>query len=80
MSVFLRRAARNCVVPKVGSRIADRNLIVMTAQQNAAFAELLEAWNRREDVRSSGADVRDLGAARVALEDARWKMFRILPH
>lgn len=53
-------------------------MIVMNAQQDTAFAELLRAWNRREDIRSSNADVRALGAARVALEDARSGMFRTL--
>jgi hypothetical protein len=48
----------------------------MTTKQNAALVELLRAWHRREDVRSSGADLCELGAARIALEDARSAMFR----
>jgi hypothetical protein len=54
-------------------------MIVMNAQQNAALANLLVAWNHREDVRSSAADVRELGSARVALETARSAMSRALP-
>jgi len=50
----------------------------MTTKQNAALVELLRAWNRREDVRSSGADVYELGVARIALEDSRSAMFRTL--
>jgi hypothetical protein len=50
----------------------------MTAQQNAAFVELVQAWKHRHSLRSSGADVRDLGAARAALEDARGEMSRTL--
>ena len=53
-------------------------MIVMTAQQNAAFVELVQAWKHRHSLRSSGAQVGDLGAARIALEDARAEMSRSL--
>jgi hypothetical protein len=53
-------------------------MIVMTAQQNAAFVELVQAWKQRHSLRSSAADVRDLGAARIVLEDARGEMSRSL--
>ncbi len=53
-------------------------MIVMTAQQNAAFVELVQAWKHRHSLRASGADVRDLGAARITLEDARAEMSRSL--
>lgn len=56
-------------------------MIVMTALQNTAFVELVRAWKHRDALRTSGADVRDLGTARAALEDARGEMSRILaPH
>jgi hypothetical protein len=53
-------------------------MIVMTAQQNAAFVELVQAWKHRHSLRSCGAQVSDLGAARIALEDARAEMSRSL--
>ena len=53
-------------------------MIVMTAQQNAAFVELVQAWKQRHSLRSSGAQVGDIGAARIALEDARAEMSRSL--
>lgn len=46
----------------------------MTAQQNAAFASLVSAWKRREDLRNAGAEIRELGRARIALDDARAQM------
>lgn len=42
----------------------------MTAHQNHAFQQLLTAWRRREDARTSGS-VADLVAARSSLDSAR---------
>ena len=55
-----------------------RTLIAMTAQQNHAYAKLVAAWKRREDLRSAGAEVHELGAARIALDEARNDMSRTL--
>ena len=44
----------------------------MNALQNHAFGQLLTAWHRREDARY--ADVRQLAAARLALDGARAHM------
>jgi hypothetical protein len=35
------------------------------------FKELLEAWNRHEDLRRNGAAVNDLAASRFALDRLR---------
>ena len=66
------------MVVKAGPGATLRILNHMTTKQNAALVELLRAWNRREDVRSSGADVYELGIARIALDDSRSAMFRTL--
>ncbi|MDX2379254.1 MAG: hypothetical protein QNM02_05805 [Acidimicrobiia bacterium] len=50
----------------------------MNAPQNAAYSNLVEAWSRRQDLRTAGTDVPHLGAARIELEDARQEMFRSL--
>ncbi len=50
----------------------------MTAQQNASFAKLVDAWKRREDLRAAGAEIRELGRARIALDAARAEMARAI--
>mgnify|MGYP001813876816 CR=1 FL=1 len=42
----------------------------MTAHQNSAFQQLLAAWRRREDARSTGS-LTELADARTALDSAR---------
>ena len=46
----------------------------MNAQQNAAFELLVSAWERREDLRNAGAEISELGRARIALDAARDEM------
>ena len=46
----------------------------MTAQQNAAYESLVSAWKRREDLRNAGAEISELGRARIALDAARAEM------
>jgi hypothetical protein len=50
---------------------------VMTAQQNIAYSTLVQAWKRRDDLRHSHADIRDLAAARRQLDGARIEMARV---
>jgi hypothetical protein len=45
----------------------------MNALQNSAFFELLSAWRRREEARST-ASISDLASARISLESARANM------
>jgi hypothetical protein len=66
------------VIQKVVGVGRLRTLIAMTAQQNHAYAKLVAAWKRREDLRSAGAEVHELGAARIALDEARNDMSRTL--
>ena len=49
----------------------------MTAHQNFAFQQLLTAWRRREDARST-SEFADLAAARVTLDSARNDMHAAL--
>lgn len=49
----------------------------MTAFQNDAFQQLLSAWRRREDVRSTET-IADLTDARVSLDSARSNMKSVL--
>lgn len=49
----------------------------MTTHQNFAFQQLLAAWRRREDARSTG-NLADLADARVSLESARNDMHSTL--
>jgi hypothetical protein len=46
----------------------------MTAQQNQAFSKLVQAWKRREEVRSRGIDLAALVEARRELDVARLEM------
>jgi hypothetical protein len=66
------------VIQKVVSVGRFRTLIAMTAQQHHAYAKLVAAWKRREDLRSVGAEVHELGAARIALDEARNDMSKTL--
>jgi hypothetical protein len=66
------------VIQKVVSVGRFRTLIAMTAQQHHAYAKLVAAWKRREDLRSAGAEVHELGAARIALDEARNDMSKTL--
>jgi hypothetical protein len=54
----------------LGIRPAFRNVFDMNGLQNLAFGQLLAAWIRRDDARHSG-NFRQLGEARMALDDAR---------
>ena len=47
-----------------------RSVVCMTAQQNFSLQQLLSAWRRREDARSSG-DIGALADARASLDAAR---------
>ena len=49
----------------------------MTAQQNAAYTTLVQAWKRRDDLRHSHAEIRDLAEARRHLDNARVEMARV---
>jgi hypothetical protein len=49
----------------------------MTAQQNAAYSALVQAWKRRDGLRHKHADIRDLAAARRQLDNARVEMARV---
>ena len=51
-----------------------RSFEIMTAQQNVAFDSLVSAWMRREDLRNAGAEINELGRARIALDAARAEM------
>ncbi len=48
----------------------------MTSQFNSAFDQLVRAWKRREELRSSHADTRALVEARRELDSARIEMMR----
>lgn len=54
-----------------------RTIFPMTAQQNAAYSKLVQAWKRRDDLRHSHADIRDLADARRQLDSARVEMARV---
>lgn len=45
----------------------------MNGRQNFAFGQLLAAWHRREDARSTH-DIQQLANARFALDSARAQM------
>jgi len=48
----------------------------MTAQQNAAYSTLLQAWKRRDDLRYAPSQICDLAEARRQLDNARVEMAR----
>ena len=52
----------------------------MTAIQNAAYSKLVQAWKRRDDLRHSHAEIRDLADARRQLDTARIEMARVRAH
>lgn len=49
----------------------------MTAQQNAAYSTLVQAWKRRDDLRHAHAEIHHLAEARRQLDSARFEMARI---
>ncbi len=58
-------------------RQADRHTVgLMTEQMNDAVHEFLQAWKRRDDARRAHADIPELAAARVDLDQARAAMYR----
>jgi hypothetical protein len=65
-----RRFRATTRVSQLVSDAAVPSLTYMTTHQNHAFMELLSAWRRREDARSSGT-LADLAAARTSLDHAR---------
>ena len=50
-----------------------RSVFVMTAQQNHVFSNLLAAWRRREESRST-TTINELTQARASLDNARANM------
>lgn len=68
-------AVRNMVSSVARVRHA-RTIDAMNAQMNNAFERLVAAWKRRDDLRRTHADVRDLAAARRQLDLARADMAR----
>jgi hypothetical protein len=57
-------------LPKAGH---GRIIFCMTARQNLAFNQLLSAWRRREEARST-ATIAELSSARASLDAARTNM------
>ena len=62
------------MIPQLVFGCPDRNVFDMTALQNSAFSNLLRAWNQRQELRSSDAEIRQLADARYALDTARAQM------
>lgn len=60
-------------VSQLEEQAAIHILNSMTALQNHAFQNLLSAWRRREEVRSTDT-IGPLTEARISLEDARVNM------
>ena len=48
----------------------------MTEQMNDALHEFLQAWKRRDDARRAHADIPELAAVRLDLDQARAAMYR----
>jgi hypothetical protein len=65
------------VVSKLWVEGSAHSIFIMTAHQNHAFMQLLSAWRRREDARSTGT-LADLADARKSLDSARNDMHATL--
>jgi len=76
---WFRNLSHGCV-PAIRKRLSQlasgrqvRTVNDMNGSQNHAFGQLLAAWRRREDARSS-TEIRQLAEARFALDNARAAM------